>query len=446
MSYGEDTGPVRIQRRTRIELMNESTVGMLAVGTRAVIGVDGPRITLEFSPGSRPACTLNGVRYEAASPTALAAQITERHTGSLLNVPLTVSVDAQRLTIAQPAEVVSAGAGAVATGSAVADSVAKAESLVPLAPGSWLPDIEVGEVEHKFLDSLVTEDRWDGPLVISMPRTGSTLLGMLFLLLRDPPGSGDYVFERYIHEPAAPLFWQGRMVDSIDEIITDPLTPRDVIQESAYQFASKPLARWFLRQARTPVIFAVRHPQLAWPSRWRILLEMRLENDPDAPDAARMQHAIDNEDFSALGDVLTAVTPPDNGWLAFLSLIQCCIEDGTDFVIVDNARFRADPDAVLGQICERLGLPFDPHLTDWSDLAEIRERVVMGELARGEEYEHYYRATMDSSSGIVRQDRELLPADRFPPELRGRSAEFVTIEDAATWYHMVIGRPEAITV
>ena len=173
---------------------------------------------------------------------------------------------------------------------------------------------------------------------------------------------------------------------------------------------------------------------------------MRVEKQTRDPDRDRIEAALESDDFSALGDILTSVTPADNGWLATLSLIQCCVEEGIDFVVVDNGRFRTDPESMLAQICDRLGLPFDPHLTDWNDLSEIRDRVVMGELARGEEYQHYYRRTIDSTSGIVRQDRPLLEPGRFPPELRGHGDGPVTLDEAATWYHMLIAREEALRV
>jgi hypothetical protein len=420
--------------------------GMITVATASPVRTTGTDVVVDFTGVLRPRLAVCGRHFEAATPSGLASSMRTGSAAAVVGLPLEAHVEGSTLVLRQPAELFGPGAGAYLSGVAALDAAAKAATLAPVAPGSWLPEIEFGEVEHKLLDALVAEDRWDGPLVVSMPRTGSTLLGMLFLLLRDPPGTGTWRFDRYIHEPAAPLFWQGRLVDSIDEIITDPLTPRDVIQESAYQFSAKPLARWFLRQARSPVVFAVRHPQISWPSRWRIMLRMRLEKHPDDPDRDRIAAALESEDFSELGDILTAVTPADNGWLATLSLIQCCLEEGIDFVVIDNARFRTHPESILAQVCGRLGLPFDPHLTDWSDLSEIRDRVVMGELARGEEYEHYYRRTIDSSSGIIRRDRPLLDARRFPPELRGAGEGPVTVEEAVTWYHMLIARDEALRV
>lgn len=420
--------------------------GMITVVTHAPMRIEGTDVAVDFSQDAEPLIEVCGHRFEASSVRVLAKAIESGFARTLLDVPLTARAEGSTLVLGQPDELFSDRAGTYLTGSDALEAAVKASQLAPVAPGSWLSDIEVGDVELKMLDELVRGDRWDGPLVVSMPRTGSTLLGMLFLLLRDPPGTGEWRFDRYIHEPAAPLFWQGRLVNSIDEIISEPLTERDVIQESAYQFSTKPLARWFLRQARRPVVFAVRHPQLSWPSRWRIMLRMRLEENPRGPDADRIAAALESDDFSQLGDILSAVTPADNGWLATLSLIQCCLEEDIDFVIVDNTRFRSDPESMLAQICERLDLPFDPYVTDWKDLSEIRQRVVMGDLARGEEYEHYYRRTIGSSSGIIRQDRPLLDPSRFPEELRGKGDGPVTVDEAVTWYHMLIARVEALRV
>lgn len=420
--------------------------GMITVTSRAPVHVTGTDVVLDFTDDPNPQLVVCGRRFDAAAPEDLAASIRTDSATAVLPLPLEAHTDGLTLVLRQPAGLFGESAGAHLSGAPALLASAKAERLAPAAPGSWLPDLELGEVEYKMLDGLVAGERWEGPLVVSMPRTGSTLLGMLFLLLRDPAGHGAHVFDRYIHEPAAPLYWQGRLVESIDEIITEPLTPRDIIQESAYQFANRSLARWFLHQARKPIVFTVRHPQLAWPSRWRIMLRMRLEQQQDDPDRERISAALRTDDFSGLGDILTDVSPPDNGWLAMLSLIQCCLEDGLEFVVVDNGRFREDPEAMLRRLCDRLGVPFHDRLTTWSDLSEVRDRVVMGELARGEEYDHYYRRTLDSASGIQRHDRALVTVDRFPGELRGQTEHTVTIDEAVTWYHMLLARPEAIRV
>ena len=315
----------------------------------------------------------------------------------------------------------------------------------PLAPDRLAWKMDVDEADLATLDSLTPNDTWNGPIIVSMPRTGSTLLGTLFLLLHE--SNGEHVFDRYIHEPVAPVFWEDRPIEYILEVVGGPLTERDIVQESAYQFTSKEIARWFLRRARQPIGFVMRHPQLAWPSRWRIMLAEWLAGNPDSPDAPAWQSALATNDFSALGDILTTrVTQPDNGWYSFMSLVDLCAEEGIEYTVIDNARFRADPDRILGELCRRWGHDYDEAMTGWDDLAEARPRVVMSELAAGPEYEWYYAGTFGSTNGIIREDRELLDLDRFPEMLRGESEDHLTINKAVGWYEMLLARPETLTV
>lgn len=310
---------------------------------------------------------------------------------------------------------------------------------------AWSADFNVDADDVALLDQMITGGPWNGPLVVSMPRTGSTLLGTIMLLLNDPPGSGKYVFDRYVHEPVAPLFWEDEPVPSILRVTGGALGPGDVVQESAYQFANKEIARWFLRNARQPIACTMRHPQIAWPSRWRIMLREWVTTNPDDPDAGRFRHAIDANDFSDLGDILTSrVSQPANGWYAFLSLLNMCEEEGIEFALVDNARFREEPDDVLAKLTGAWGLEYDDALTSWTDLEHIRPRIVMSELALGSEYDWYYASTLGSKDGIVRTDQPPVPLDRFPNILRGESDEHLTIDQAVEWYEMLRQRPEVL--
>lgn len=310
---------------------------------------------------------------------------------------------------------------------------------------AWSSGLDVGPGDIALLDGMLENGTWNGPLVVSMPRTGSTLLGTILLLAADPPGSDDHVFDRYIHEPVAPVFWEGEPLPSILEVTGGSLGPGDIVQESAYQFADREIGRWFLRAARPPIAFTMRHPQIAWPSRWRIMLREWLDADPNDPDAERFRDALERNDFSGLGDVLTTrVSQPANGWFAFLSLLELCDEEGIEVALIDNARFRADPDAVLAKLTGAWGMAYDPALTAWTDLEHIRPRIVMSDLALGSEYDWYYARTLGSSEGIVRVDRDPVPLDRFPDELRGESDEHLTIDTAVTWYETLLQRPEVL--
>jgi hypothetical protein len=279
-----------------------------------------------------------------------------------------------------------------------------------------------------------------------MPRTGSTLMGILFLFCRDAESPTGYRFDRYIHEPVAPVYWRGDDVTSITDFIESPLSGRDVVQESAYQFASPDMARWFLAQARPPVVFTMRHPQLAWPSRWRAMLAKALSEDPERGGMETAREALDNDDFSGLGRYLTEqVRPADNGFFAFMSLLGMCVREGIDFVIVDNTRFREHPEPTLRDLCERLGIDFDLAMTEWTDLQPVLPRVVMSDLALGDEHQWYYSGTLGSSRGIRPETHNLLDAARFPSDLRGVSDQHLTIDEAVTWYHLLLSRPETLS-
>lgn len=294
-----------------------------------------------------------------------------------------------------------------------------------------------------LLDGLAPDDGWNGPLIVSMPRTGSTLLGTVFLLLRDD--DGEPAFDRYLHEPVSPVFWESKPVESILQVTGERLTHRDIVQESAYQFAAREIAGWFLRRARQPIGFAIRHPQLAWPSRWRIMLQQRLTHDPAAAGVDRWRTALETDDFTELGTFLTTqVVQPDNGCYSFMSLLDLCEEEEIEYVIVDNARFRREPARVLSRLCDRWGLDLDPAMTDWRDLTEALPRVVMSELASGPEYEWYYAGTLGSTEGIIREDRQPLPLHRFPEVLRGESDEHFTIDDAVAWYESLLAHPATL--
>ena len=356
-----------------------------------------------------------------------------------VSMPLRASARNGTLVIEQPSELFEDNAGSFLTGAA-AEAAMDRGSRARLRSMPWPVDNADASLDR--LAPLSSGANWDGPLVVSMPRTGSTLLGALFLLAPDAGHSSGFRFDRYIHEPAAPLFWQGGTIGSFGGLDVKPLNERDVVQESAYQFANFDVARWFVGSARRPIVFVMRHPQISWPSRWRIMFSERVSRQ-DA-DTQRVRRALDEDDYREVGDLVSTVNPPDNGYFAYMTLIDHCLEAGIDFVIVDNARFRRDPEGTYRQLCELLDITFDTAMTTWEDLSEALGRVEMSELARDEEYPWYYAGTLESANGIVRQDRPLLPVDRFPEVLRGHSNGLLSIDEAVTWYQMLLARPETL--
>ena len=409
-----------------------------------VVEVDGS-IVIDFGTDSGDIeIDLNGRRFAAETPTALAnaleADVREQAT-RVITITYDVTVEGDRMIITS--DVVTSDAGASLAGPDAQAAVDKAAEIVGSAR-AWPMAPSIDAPTTGTLDALTGDGGWDGPLVVSMPRTGSTLMGMLLLLCRDNERPSGYRFDRYIHEPAAPLFWRGDDLQGVTDFIS-ALTDGDVVQESAYQFAHPDVARWFVSHAKQPVVFTMRHPQLAWPSRWRIMLAKMLAETPDDPEAAAAGAALESDDFSELGNYLTQrVRPADNGFYAFVSLMDMCNRESIEFVIVDNTRFRERPDATLRTLCHRLGTDFDPNMTRWTDLEAVLPRVAMTDLALGEEYQWYYADTLGSQEGIQTEIHELIDPSRVPEQLRGTSDAHLTIDEAVTWYQLLLNRPETL--
>ena len=283
-------------------------------------------------------------------------------------------------------------------------------------------------------------ESWGGRLIVSMPRTGSTLLGAVMLLAGN---EDERAFERYIHEPVAPVYWDNAPPGQV-LVGAGGAGPADVMQESAYQFASAEMASMFLDAVRGPVVFTMRDPRLSWPSRWRLMFREWLVTDPADPAADRIRQALEDDDFSSVGDILLRRVPqPDHGLGAFLALLQDCDRRGVPVIVLDNRRFRDDPRRGLRRICEGWGVRYHEGMVAWHDLGETLDRVVMTDLGR-REYSSYYAATLGSIGGIAPETRAPLPLERFPEELRDERVAPVTIDAAVAWHEALLARSDAI--
>ena len=404
-------------------------------------------IVIDFAAESDAVVDLNGGVFRAETAADLASLLRAHRTasaGRLLSIPFKVGVEGQRLLLKQDGSLDQDFSDLTLTGADATAAIEKASQIARSRSAAWPEEGAVGAGEFD-LDALSAGDRWEGPLVVSMPRTGSTLMGMLFLFCRNEASPSGYRFDRYLHEPAAPVFWRGDSIESVARFVGPGLSPADIVQESAYQFADPDLARWFLGQARQPVVFTIRHPQLAWPSRWRSILSQLIDNEPDGPIAVEARQALADNDFSSLGGFLTeAVRPADNGFFAVMSLIEMCRHEGIEFVIVDNTRFRTRPAETMCELCGRLDLEFDEAITTWTTLQPVLPRVVMSGLALGDEFPWYYERTLSSARGIEPETRPLLDGARFPAELRGMSSDVLTIDEAVTWHRLLLARPETL--
>ena len=424
-----------------------ATSGLLEVATTGHIGTVEGALVIDFTADTGVALELNGVPFAAGSTADLAAALRASRVVDAerqpISIPFEVGLEGLRLIISE-GDTLGEVPGAHLTGAAAQLAVEKA-SRIAASDAAWPAALEASD-ESLDLDGLAGSQRWDGPLVVSMPRTGSTLMGTLFLFCRDSSNPSGYRLDRYIHEPLAPVFWRGDDFESVGRFLSAPLSERDIVQESAYQFADPRIARWFLTQARSPVVFTMRHPQLAWPSRWRAMLAQLIDANPSDPRTGDYRHALEADDFSALGTLLTeSVRPADNGFYAFMALLDLCVREGIEFVLVDNTRFREAPEATMRTLCERMDIMYTPEIVEWTDLQPVLPRVVMSDLARGEEYRWYYEGTLGSSQGIRPERSTRVERDRFPEILRGAGDDdLLTIDEAVTWYQLLLARPDTL--
>ncbi|EDN71503.1 hypothetical protein BGP_2552 [Beggiatoa sp. PS] len=300
-------------------------------------------------------------------------------------------------------------------------AIAKAKKIAVEPASINIEKHAIDDHDVKHLEQFLQEKNWQGPLIVSKPRTGSTIMGISLLFAKS--FQGDYQFPRYIHEPVAPIFWQGATIDTTFDILSQ-LHVHDIIQESAYQFTHEKLAHLFLKHARKPIVFLTRHPRIAWVSRWRIILNRLLEKMAVSSLHNQITHALKYHDFSTIGHVLARdVKPNNNGWYAFLYLQQLCEQHNFEYVIIDNTIFRQKPTAIFKQLFQAWQLPFDLSVATWQNLKEVRSRIVMGNMASHEEYHDYYAKTIDSQRGIHQMDEELLAWEKLPKNLRGFSQD-----------------------
>ena len=419
--------------------------GLIELETSACVERGAGEIIVDFFDADRPAIDVNGKSYDATTVAELAARLSAHRRDTAEHavvIPWRASAAGDRLVLTVRDDLTPVDGEALLGGREAALAVDRAREVVGSRYHSWPLADSIGDAA-RLTGDVAGAGGWDGPLVVAMPRTGSTLMGILFLFASDD--SGRHRYRRYLHEPSAPVYWSGADVSSIARFLSPPLGPRDIVQESAYQFAHPRIAKWFLSRARRPVIFTIRHPQLSWPSRWRVMLDQLVAERPGNHAVPAARTALTRRDFSAMGDFLIrSVRPADNGFFSFVSLIQMCIDEGIEFAIVDNTRFRNDPERTMRGLCVRLGIEYDPAMVDWTTLEPVLDRVVMSDLALGDEYQWYYSRTLGSHRGILPETSELLDPEAFPGQLRGAGGPHLTIDEAVTWYRLLLARPEAL--
>ncbi|MGI9608466.1 MAG: sulfotransferase family protein [Acidimicrobiales bacterium] len=96
-------------------------------------------------------------------------------------------------------------------------------------------------------------------------------------------------------------------------------------------------------------------------------------------------------------------TIDDTGFPELVEILDTLVDAGEEPIVVDTKRLLIDPPAVLSELCDRLGLDFDPAMLSWPPGPKAEDGVWA---------EHWY-AGVHRSTGwqpYVPKDAELLPA------------------------------------
>ena len=232
----------------------------------------------------------------------------------------------------------------------------------------------------------------DDPIlvILSPPRAASTALARAFW--QHPR------FRWYLHEPydhtyhrrngdAPAIDWSAGRID-LGELTGTARGSGLVVKEMTFQVGDR--LDELLSLATLPVVVPLRDPRLTVASR---IHRRAADGEPEGFPVA------------------------ETGWPDLLIALSRMDGDGIPYVVVDVASLRSRPAATVEDLCERLGLSFEPAMLTWPDASHLR----LGQL--GDEQRPWYEAAL-GSRGFVASD-ETPPSDEwFPMELRRAVREF----------------------
>jgi len=215
--------------------------------------------------------------------------------------------------------------------------------------------------------------------LISPPRTGSTPVARLLWQHSAVSHHCHEPFEgRYWAEAGSPLarpnLGELMAVDTGERTRVErvPAGAGVLVKEMSFQLDTAEFAL-LAGLVTVPVVFVVRDPRLATTSRLRVV-----------------------------GELYDASTfPPfESGWPSLAAQVRRCADLGVPHVVVDSGDLRADPDAVVPALLDRLGLAREPGLGDWKprpglELCAPEVGALMSERRRRDD--PFYRRVLGST-------------------------------------------------
>jgi hypothetical protein len=228
-------------------------------------------------------------------------------------------------------------------------------------------------------------------VVVSPPRSGSTALARSFW--RHPQ------FRWYVHEPYDLVYHQGAGEESARSALRHPLEVNSpargrkglIVKEMTFQ-AGHHVAE-LADLASLPVVVTVRDPRLSVESRMR-------------------------QRFLAGQEPCFPIR--ESGWPDLVGILEWLRTNNRSHVIVDMSKLRAQPEPMLGALCELLGLTYTPQMLHWPAADEVN----LGQLA--EEQSHWYQRVL-RSSGLEAPTEEMPELSDFPPQLREHVAQYLEV-------------------
>lgn len=237
-------------------------------------------------------------------------------------------------------------------------------------------------------------------IIISPPRCSSTSLARVFW--------EHSTIKYYSHEPYEETFHRNTAESTADSFLKKPVTVNDnessglIIKEMAFQVNAH--FKEFIQITKHPLCFLIRDPRLSFKSR---LEKFKMgKNKPTHPHV-------------------------EAGWEDLKSQIHYCKENGLPHCIIDSTEYRNQPEKILGQMFEFMGLSFSDSMINWKS----REDINLCNL--GGEHIHLYERVL-KSTGIEPANEEIPDLSEFPDEMRP------LVESCLNLYNELLDDPNRI--
>lgn len=307
---------------------------------------------------------------------------------------------------------------------------------------------------YEEISSLVNSGKLEIRLILSPPRTGSTLMEACFWM---NPG-----VEAQCHEPFVRLGYYGEGAESGYQAIYESIGSSDLSKrEGTTTLVAKEMSHWlatsgeferFLPLVKDPVILLIRNPLLTAESRlvkvleilymrerpvlqdWLLdryphfrgkhvragvdnksplalqqsLLDFHAQNNDYVEWRVMVEEKMKEKDYRIFGEILQLdrILPlTGSGWGGLLIEMEFLERHNRQFAVVDGTEYRLSPRYIAQELCTRWGLVFDDAMLQWrgNEIAQLHTR---------QEKAHYrvWYDTLITSRGIK-------PPTEVPPKL-----------------------------